>query len=75
MAGALCACELKKARPDARILLLEAGANGVDLTERAEYVEAYQVSATQPTTSPSPTCPTTRTAGRPPPTAPAIRSP
>ncbi|MCG6495523.1 GMC family oxidoreductase [Kitasatospora sp. A2-31] len=52
VAGALCACELKKARPDARILLLEAGANGVDLTERAEYVEAYQVSATQPTTSP-----------------------
>ncbi|MEV6979204.1 GMC family oxidoreductase [Kitasatospora sp. NPDC093806] len=52
VAGALCACELKTARPEARILLLEAGANPLDPARRKAYTDAYQVSATQPTTAP-----------------------
>jgi choline dehydrogenase-like flavoprotein len=52
VAGALCACELKTARPQARILLLEAGANETGPDQRKAFTESYQVSATQPTTAP-----------------------
>ncbi|MFF1343761.1 GMC family oxidoreductase [Streptomyces sp. NPDC058290] len=52
VAGALCACALKTAKPQARILLLEAGANATGPDQRKAFTDAYQLSATQPTTSP-----------------------
>ncbi|MEU1284119.1 GMC family oxidoreductase [Kitasatospora sp. NPDC005856] len=44
VAGALTACTVKAAKPGARILILDAGNNGLDSTQRAAFVEAYQLS-------------------------------
>ncbi|MFJ4778013.1 GMC family oxidoreductase [Streptomyces sp. NPDC088762] len=45
VAGALCACRIKSAKPQARILLMDVGDNGLDEGVRAAFVDAYQVSA------------------------------
>lgn len=44
VAGALTACTVKAAKPGARVLILDAGNNGLDATQRAAFVEAYQLS-------------------------------
>ncbi|WP_330290137.1 hypothetical protein [Streptomyces sp. NBC_00576] len=50
--GALCACQVKQARPDARVLLLDAGDNAPEARERDRYVDAYQVSPAKNVPSP-----------------------
>ncbi|MEU7297044.1 GMC family oxidoreductase [Streptomyces exfoliatus] len=52
VAGALCACRIKEAKPQARVLLLDAGDNGLDEGQRAAFVDAYQVSASKNVPSP-----------------------
>lgn len=47
VAGSLAACRIKAAKPQARVLLLEAGDNGLDAAQRTTFVEAYQVSPTK----------------------------
>jgi len=52
VAGALCACQVKQARPDARVLLLDAGDNAPEPHERHGYVDTYQVSPVKNVPSP-----------------------
>lgn len=52
VAGALCACQVKAAKPQAHILLLDVGDNGLDDSQRAAFVDAYQVSAAKNVPSP-----------------------
>ncbi|WP_030240515.1 GMC oxidoreductase [Streptomyces sp. NRRL S-350] len=47
VAGALTACTVKAARPDARILILDAGNNALDQAQRAQFVDSYQLSPTK----------------------------
>jgi len=52
VAGALCACQIKTAKPQARILLLDAGANAIDPGQRKAFVDSYQVAPIQNVPSP-----------------------
>ncbi|MEN8655460.1 GMC family oxidoreductase [Streptomyces sp. 21So2-11] len=52
VAGALCACRIKAAKPQARILLLDAGDNEIDDDQREAFVDAYQVSPSKNVPSP-----------------------
>lgn len=52
VAGALCACQVKQSRPDARVLLLDAGDNALDAQERGKFVAAYQISPLKNVPSP-----------------------
>ncbi|EST35077.1 GMC family oxidoreductase [Streptomyces roseochromogenus] len=51
-AGALTACRIKSAKPDARILLLDAGNNGTAKPDRDAFVAAYQTAAIKNVPSP-----------------------
>ncbi|WP_183068786.1 GMC family oxidoreductase [Streptomyces sp. gCLA4] len=52
VAGALAACRIKESRPHARVLLIDAGDNAIDTTQRAAFVDAYQLSAAKNVPSP-----------------------
>ncbi|WP_327250233.1 lycopene cyclase family protein [Streptomyces sp. NBC_01244] len=52
VAGALCACRIKQSKPQARVLLIDAGDNGIDDAHRAGFVDAYQLSASKNVPSP-----------------------
>ncbi|MFF7992551.1 GMC family oxidoreductase [Kitasatospora xanthocidica] len=52
VAGALTACRLKATKPNARILVVDAGNNGVDPPDRASFVAAYQTAAVKNVPSP-----------------------
>ncbi|MBL1097675.1 GMC family oxidoreductase [Streptomyces coffeae] len=52
VAGALCACQIKTAKPSARVLLLDAGNNAIDDDQRRAFVDAYQVSPVKNVPSP-----------------------
>ncbi|MEV0905454.1 GMC family oxidoreductase [Streptomyces hokutonensis] len=52
VAGALTACQVKTARPQARILLLDAGNNPVDADQRRQFASTYQLSPTKGVPSP-----------------------
>lgn len=52
VAGAMCACRIKEVKPQARILLLDAGDNDVDDDQRQAFVDAYQVSTAKNVPSP-----------------------
>ncbi|MFF5523064.1 hypothetical protein [Streptomyces coeruleorubidus] len=50
--GAMCACRIKEAKPQTRILLLDAGDNDIDDDQREAFVDAYQISPAKNVPSP-----------------------
>ncbi|MHB9863450.1 hypothetical protein [Streptomyces sp. YIM S03343] len=52
VAGALTACRIKTVKPNARILLLDAGSNGTAKPDRDAFVAAYQTAAIKNVPSP-----------------------
>ncbi|MCY0929453.1 GMC family oxidoreductase [Streptomyces sp. H27-H1] len=52
VAGALCACQIKTAKPQANILLIDTGNNALDDSQRTTFVDAYQVSTAKNVPSP-----------------------
>ena len=53
VAGALAARRIKESKSQARVLLVDAGDNGIDDAQRAAFVDAYQLSAAKSVPSPN----------------------